>query len=442
MAQEELKGDTIYVKDNLAVRIEFPTNIYQAQLVDTTAPYKIIFFGNTIVLRATVKNAPCQALLVVESATSRNSHRITLCYNEDLKKDVNDFYDFSTIEKLRRFNEHKSQAHVAESIAIQTPDYSRLTYDSLLNWANKETNAKNYKIALAYLNKAQEMKPNDFIDKIKIVKDLMRRDSITLLDKETQTLNLQYALSRKKGMEAVDAYNKYTEAADLRDYEAQYYYLTKYIELIPNDSVYTMVFNTNQFSKNINFARKKRKDIQDYWGKTGVQHIADSLPYITEDFEKKYPAINIRSIPEQNWEALDNTSIDESLNFAKSMLAEAPRLQLSDSVENAKITIEGLNFIKGKMYAKIKINNSDTSDFITGAMNINKGNKGKEVKFYPDFISSRPVVLPGKQYFIIYSCKQAVDNNEDLYFEMSERRKNITLRVKIPIEDYNKEKAR
>jgi hypothetical protein len=140
--------------------------------------------------------------------------------------------------------------------------------------------------------------------------------------------------------------------------------------------------------------------------------------------------------------ALDAQSADDAIRITKELIAEKPELSFFDSVNNTKLICQGIKFMKEKAYYKLLIQNNDTTDFLTGTMVLNQLKKdGSIVKNYPDYISAFPIVLPGKEFFIVYAAKDLeVSDDETLKFEMNDRLKKIKLGISIPGKAYNEGK--
>ncbi len=83
-------------------------------------------------------------------------------------------------------------------------------------------------------------------------------------------------------------------------------------------------------------------------------------------------------------------------------------------------------------------------EFLTGAMQLNLIKKnGNTIKNNPNYISSFPIVLPGKEFFIVYVTKEIfVDDKDILSFNLTDRLKKNALKVSIPGSSYNEEKKR
>ena len=370
---------------------------------------------------------------------------------EKIKADQDEKDESTTVVKEKKV-EQPTQVTIAKETApiivpTPTPDLTGIPYDTLVARAKRNGINNNLKTALIYYNMAQELKPSDAITQnINSLKKLISQDSIDQLNLGINISKVQDDIRRRKAINARDAYAKYDEVASLgkESYEEQVYWLTQYLNIVPNDSVYALYFNTDQYSKNpVGRAKNKIEQIRAAWKKENYHPTIDSIPYLDQDLEEKFPSLNIKSIAEQKWDAIDNAGASESISYSKAMNAEKPRLALEDNLDSAKITIEAINFAKGKIFIKVRINNNSTvNDFITGAMNLSSGKKNKTVFFYPDYIFARPIIKPGNQYTTIYSSKEPPSGDDGFFFDVYERQTNKMLRVKISSEDYAAERSK
>jgi len=114
-----LQGDTIYVSDLVPVTIEFPASIYgDPQLVDPTAPYKIVKKLNSVFITAAAKDVKPVSAIISEG---KRDHSIVLCYKKGLKRDVDDYYDLATPKKLEDFvNKSKERRRIQALVSNTT----------------------------------------------------------------------------------------------------------------------------------------------------------------------------------------------------------------------------------------------------------------------------------------------------------------------------------
>ena len=128
------------------------------------------------------------------------------------------------------------------------------------------------------------------------------------------------------------------------------------------------------------------------------------------------------------------------------MLSEAPRLDLSGSQGDYKVTCQAINYEGTNVYFKFLVKNNSTSDFLTGSMMVTWTKRaGNRIKLYPLYLypSFFPIITPGNEAVIIYVCKSYyVNDQEKLNVELNDRLNKIKLEVEITGTIYNKEEVR
>lgn len=317
-------------------------------------------------------------------------------------------------------------------------------YDSAMARGNVAAGEKNYSLALENYREALKLKPLEALalSQVQFARNMIILDSTQQAETQRRAIaRVKEELRKKRFNEGMEYYVAYDRAAQIADMEKEVYYLKKFLDVFPDETE----FNDYQYSKKIADAKKKIEDIRSYWSRTkkGYQPEIDSIPYLMQDLEKKYPDINYGSIrAEQIMVALDTQKVEDAIKVTRELIAEKPRLTFSDSINNIKASCEGIKFIGEKAYYKVRIQNNDTTDFLTGVMSVNHVKKdGSITKNYPDYVSSFPIILPGKEFFIVYSAKNIeVGDNESLSFEINDRLKKVKLGIPIPGKIYNEEK--
>jgi hypothetical protein len=203
-----------------------------------------------------------------------------------------------------------------------------------------------------------------------------------------------------------------------------------------------------QYKTGVNFARKKISDIRKAWEtKYGASYQAevDSIPYLDQELEKKFDDINLNNLQEeQKMTAIDETGLTETLKQTKSLLAEKPRLAFQDEKDDVTVICEAIEFKAEKVFFKIRIKNNSSSHFLTGVMNLIINKKGERpLVNYPFFISSRPIILPAKEFVILYGTKDIqVEKGDSLTFELIDRYKRIRFAIKILVKIISLRKKR
>jgi len=170
----------------------------------------------------------------------------------------------------------------------------------------------------------------------------------------------------------------------------------------------------------------------------------EPVPYTADVLRKKYPGIDFNDIPAG--QMYDSTGKrNKSENYQLSRKAFTPFLNISDSSNQVKLTCETITFSGKNAYIKLSIKNySPTSDFLTGPLALTYIKKGGAVQqLHPSFVSDFPVVLPGKEYTILYVAEvpPAVDPQELLLFQMEDRMKKSKFKIYITGSIYNWQKV-
>jgi hypothetical protein len=319
-------------------------------------------------------------------------------------------------------------------------------FDSAMARGNIAMADKNYTTAIQNYREAVKLKPLERValSQLQYTQQLITRDSLDQAEKQRVAINkIQEEVRKKRFDDGMNAYVQYENAAQISNYEDQLYYLKSFLNIIPDASE----LNTYRFnaSAKIDFAKKKIETIRQYLTRIkGSTYQLEAIPYLNQDLEKKYESINFSAPPdEQVMAKIDSAGYNESVKASKELLTQKPRLSLQDSSNNIKLTCESISFKGDKVAYRFKIQNNSTEEFLTGPMQLSVIKKdGSVVKDNADFISSFPIVLPGKEFFIVYQTKDvAVTDKEALYFELSDRLKKTKLKVDVPGLVYNKEKS-
>jgi hypothetical protein len=316
-------------------------------------------------------------------------------------------------------------------------------YDSAMTHGSLALGQRNFVFALEKFMEAHRLKPLETLPSIQIeaIRNIFTQDSLQQVELQRRGIaRVQEDVRQKRFKEGMGYYVSYESAAQIADMESEVYYLKKFLDIFPDYSE----LETNQYSTKIESAKKKISDIRSYWNRTrqNYQPLVDSIPYLAQEFESKYPTINFNVRKEQQFTVLDSIPVSEAVRITKELLKENPKFAFRDSINNVTVSCDAIKFIKEKAYYRIKIQNNDTTDFLMGTMAINHIKKdGATVKNYPDFISAFPIILPGKEFTIVYSAKDLdVQNEERLAFEINERLKKLKFTIPIPGNAYNEEK--
>ena len=310
-------------------------------------------------------------------------------------------------------------------------------YDSSVAEGNKAIGEKSYRLAISQFQEALKQKPSDSyaLYQLRFAEGLLEKDSLSLVEQQRKAT----AMTREKERisrfnRGMAAYTSYENAAQLSNYEDQLLYLKQFLNTIP-DSSELNEYQAN-FTGKLDFAKKKLKAIRDYLTRTkGDAYQPEAIPYTNNELRIKYPNINFKPIPiGQILDPIDSASLATISNDSKSVLTGSSSLSLSDSSANIKLTCESITTKDNNIYLKLRIRNNDTTDFITGPMQLNVIKKDKTTKtLLPLYVSGFPIVLPKKDFVIAYATKDyQIEKGDQLHFEMQDLLKEKKLTLNIP----------
>ncbi len=170
------------------------------------------------------------------------------------------------------------------------------------------------------------------------------------------------------------------------------------------------------------------------------------LPYSNEELKTRYPDIDFTKLPPE--QPFNDAPVNASgkAMLINEMLSESPRLDLSGSQNDVKVTCQGINYEGTNVYFKFLVKNNSNADFLTGAMMITWTKRaGNRIKLYPLYLypAFLPIITPGNEAVIIYVCKSYyINDQEKLNFELTDRLNKIKLEIEIPGIKYNEEELR
>ena len=318
-------------------------------------------------------------------------------------------------------------------------------YDTAIARGNVALADKNYSLALENYKRAQKIKPLESLalNQVKFVQDMMKQQASEQADQQKRAeVRVKEEIRRKRFDDGMTAYAQYETAAQIADFDGQLLNLKQFLNLIPDVSE----LNTYQFNAGakIDFAKKKIQAIRDYLTRTrGASFQLEPIPYLDQDIEKKYESISFTSPPEdQKYTATDSANYNENIRYSKEVLLEKTRSLVADSAENITISSQGVRFKGEKAFFKFLIRNGDANEFLTGAMQLTATKKdGSIIKSFPSYVSSFPIVLPGKEFAVVYVTKKLdLKDDDKISFSLTDRVKKKKIDVVIPGSIYNKEK--
>ena len=158
---------------------------------------------------------------------------------------------------------------------------------------------------------------------------------------------------------------------------------------------------------------------------------------------QKYPGIEFTQPPPEQKFSNPVFNYDEQTSIIRrTIIDDKPHLNMGDSVSGNRLTIQNISFKKNKVYFKFLIQNSDTTDFCTGAMNLNIiKNNNSSISLPPGYISDFPILMSGKEKVFVYVINDiTIAEDENLKFQMTDRLNKLQLKIIIPGTVYNREK--
>lgn len=169
----------------------------------------------------------------------------------------------------------------------------------------------------------------------------------------------------------------------------------------------------------------------------------DPIPYNGGEglsiLKNKYPDINFYVSPED--QLLNLVATQQNPVICEEVMAkEELNLAYGNSEVPVNLVCKALVINGPDAYLKILIQNKGTDEFLTGTMFMTWISKNGTVKLYPGYFCPRllPIVQVGKQMAIIYPFKAfAIADDDELKFEMHDRRKKINVEFSIRGAEYN-----
>lgn len=318
------------------------------------------------------------------------------------------------------------------------------SYENAIAKGNTAIGEQNYKNAIAFFTDALKYKPKDSyaLYQLRFAQNLFEKDSLLVVEKNRRTAQQIKERARiDRFNRSMGAYSNYENAAQLGNFEDQILYLKEFLNTMPDTSELNE-YQAN-FTAKIDFSRKKLKAIRDYLTRTkGSWYQPEALPYTDAEFKAKYPNLNFKKIPVgQKMDVIDSSGLVKVTNKGKMLLKEAPRLNISDSSAKIKIACQAVNVEDDNLYCKFSVRNYDTTDFLTGPLQLKLLKKDKSITaLSPVYVSDFPVILPQKEFFIVYVSKAVnIGKSDRLTFELEDLFRTKKLEIEIPGELIDKE---
>ncbi len=305
-------------------------------------------------------------------------------------------------------------------------------YDAAIAAGNIAIGDRKYDDALASFKDALKLKPLETypLKQISYVESVMTKANTAEKEtKEKEVTTAGEAIRIQSFNDAMSSYKRADTALSQRRWQDALVEYENFIRLIPDPKE----LNNYQFNTagTIEFAKRKIIDLRNYLNRQkGSTYQSDAITYTPDDLSKKYPDVDFAQSPQPIIGPTDKASLASA---AKDVAAETPRLSLADSANGIKVTCVNITQTGEYTYFKFKILNSTSTDFLTGDMHISTTRKKKNVPFEPVYVTAYPVVLPGKEFSIVYGCKpDNIASGENLVFQLNDRKKNPAVQLTIP----------
>lgn len=369
-------------------------------------------------------------------------------------------------EKINTIDKRVAQAEqdaAALKIAKQKEAELNDQYSKLVAKADKSFDAKQFSDAKKDYESAILLKPDD-----KYTRDRLDQIEKTIAA-ETQTTKV--AETAKRNTDEINTnYNSAIERAN-KAFEAKLYYeakaaYTDALAIKPGESLPKSKLNEIEKAlASVNATKAPAKPVTDAPAKTTAPETqktvtttpvstakssgklpvqSSALPYSQAEFFKRYNTINFYDPPPGQKliaDAFFAADTLENYNLSQEIIAQPARLDISDSANNVRLTLQGINFEGSSAFIKLRIQNFGKKDFLTGKMLFTWYRKdGSKIDYYAGYITAYPYLLPGKEITIVYVTRAANPSNGETFgFVMDDRLKTTKLQLVIPAEVYNSE---
>ncbi|MEO7263807.1 MAG: hypothetical protein ABIW38_02790 [Ferruginibacter sp.] len=167
------------------------------------------------------------------------------------------------------------------------------------------------------------------------------------------------------------------------------------------------------------------------------------LPYSKAELQQKYPDIDFSMLPPD--QPFNDVAVNtkEKANIFTQFLKNGPSLNISDNNKNVELICHGIRLEEDFVYLKFLVRNNTSNDFLTGSMMLNWVKKNSiSIKLYPVYLfpAYLPIIKAGNESFVIYVCKSySIADQDNLKFEMNDRKNTVKLQLSISGKVYNDE---
>ncbi len=318
-------------------------------------------------------------------------------------------------------------------------------YEEVVAKGNIAIGNRDYTGALASFREALALKPLETypLKQINYLDGLIKNETLAAnqtKEKEEEKAGEQQRI--KNFNDGMAAYKRGETALNERRWEDALNEYSDFLALIPD----TKELNNYQYNAqgSIDFAKRKIVDLKNYLTRLkGSTFQAEAIPYTTDELKTKFPTLTF-NIPTPDQISNLPDSIKEISKTSKLVMAETGNLNLSDSANSVKMSLQGIAKKGNNLYFRIRFENSGTDDLVTAPLDVYTAKKNKKAaSLTPLFVSATPVVMPGKAFNIVYVSKNiTVADADTVELAMTDRMKKGTLTVTIPGSVFNQEKSK
>lgn len=189
---------------------------------------------------------------------------------------------------------------------------------------------------------------------------------------------------------------------------------------------------------------KRKKEEQE---RARLAAIENKTEYTQAELWKKYPNIVFGDPPEgQHMAGEYYVPADTAENYrvSRELITMPPWLdQHSDTVNNVSVTLQSMVFSGVNCYMRFLIRNQSKKDFLIGQMNLNWRKDNISHDLFPCYVTGYPVVLPGKNFTMVYVSRAVNAEETDIFtFTLKDRFKKVALEIPVTGAMYNLEMSR
>lgn len=375
-------------------------------------------------------------------------------YNEALVLKPN---DQAVNDNIKNVDKRIAQA-AAEAEAIKTAkqkeEESKEEFARLTAKADKSYEDKKYEDAKTDYESALLLKPDDQHTRSRLTEIEKNLELAARAQKEAEAAKISADEINKNYNAAMERANKALEAKLYYEAKAGYNdaLALKPKEALPAQKlkeIATALAIQNEAKKPVSnpVAAGSTPSIGPAAGAKKTEPQKEALPFSQAELFKRYNTINFREPPFGQKLTADAFFVEDTLenfNVSNRVMAEAPRLDISDSSNNVVLTLQGISFEGSNAYFKFRIQNFGVKEYLAGKMLLTWHRKdGTTADYYGSYITSYPYVLPGKEFTVVYATRAAtLAKDESFRFVLNDRLRTTVLEIGISADVYISEYER